>query len=416
MPIRNLILLILVLIIITLLVFGFLYLHSPKPESETARDTNFTANFWPFGKNDEVKNEETLVGVSEHDSSNQEGVDETKFVFKKISSMPIAGYGVFLKERYGETEIETASLVRYLDRITGNIYQTFIDQLDERKLSDTLIPGVRESLFGENGSAVVLRYLDNTERKIETFLGTLPQDVLGADSQREGELVGSYLPENISQVVLSPDASKIFYLLPTGDKVVGITSLVSGENKNQIFDSSFTEWLLEWPNDRMIALTTKPASQVPGYLYFLDPVSKDFEKLLGGINGLTTLTSPQGKLILYTDNNLTLKVFHRDTGEIIQTGIKTLPEKCVWDKTSEFLYCAVPQFIERGDYPDAWYQGEISFSDQIWKIDALTGAGTLLDSPIESLDAINLKLDPEEKYLFFINKKAPYLWMLSLNR
>ena len=100
-------------------------------------------------------------------------------------------------------------------------------------------------------------------------------------------------------------------------------------------------------------------------------------------------------------------------------GIKTLPEKCVWNKTGDTLYCAVPKFIGSGEYPDSWYQGEVSFNDQLWKIDIKTLNATLLLDPVmitegEEIDGIKLAIDESENYLFFVNKKDSFLWKLDL--
>jgi hypothetical protein len=168
----------------------------------------------------------------------------------------------------------------------------------------------------------------------------------------------------------------------------------------------------------MITLTTKPSANVPGYMYFVNPDNKDFNKILGGINGLTTLTSPDGKLVLYADNNLSLNIFDITKDTSYPLNIRTLPEKCVWTKTSDIVYCAVPNSIDDANYPDAWYQGQISFSDQIWQINVTNGNTSMLADPVsiagEEIDGIKLTLDSNENYLFFVNKKDSFLWELIL--
>jgi hypothetical protein len=79
----------------------------------------------------------------------------------------------------------------------------------------------------------------------------------------------------------------------------------------------------------------------------------------------------------------------------------------------------VPKSIDTGSYPDTWYQGEVSFRDQIWKIDLKTGNGTMLVDPItisngEEIDGTKLMMDDGENYLFFVNKKDSFLWEFSL--
>jgi hypothetical protein len=155
-------------------------------------------------------------------------------------------------------------------------------------------------------------------------------------------------------------------------------------------------------------------------MYSVDPNKKDFTKILGSINGLTTLTSPSGKFVLYGDNNLSLKLFNIDKKETTSIGVKTMPEKCSWNTTSTMIYCAVPKFIDGSNYPDSWYQGESSFNDEIWKIDIATNNTILIADPSatpggEEVDGIKLSLEENEKYLFFIDKSTSYLWKLDLN-
>ncbi len=227
------------------------------------------------------------------------------------------------------------------------------------------------------------------------------------------------MPNNVEDISVSFDASKIFYLFDTGDGAVGAILNLLDNKKVQIFDSPFTEWLSFWPNNKTITLSTKPSANILGYMYAIDLTNKSLTKILGGINGLTTLASPDGKLILYGDNTLSVYIYHLDSKNSDLSGIKTLPEKCVWNNASDAIYCAVPKLISVGAYPDFWYQGEISFSDQFWKIDIKNGNATMLLDPItvtggEEIDGIKLALDESENYLFFVNKKDSFLWKFSL--
>jgi len=417
---RNLVLFIIVLVIIIIIAFAFFYFYQPKSETGVVSETiNFLADFLPFGKSKTDNTDtSTPTDISGYVPT-EEVVDNTGL--KKISSFPIAGYGVFSKERYKEDGgTEFAPALRYVDRATGNIYQTFADQIDERKFSSTIIPKVYEAFFGNETESVVMRYLKSNNKIIETYLGTLPKEYLGADLAGTNQLTGSFLPENISDMSISSDGSSIFYLFDVGENSIGITLNLTTNEKSQVFDSPFTEWLSFYLSSEMITLTTKPSATVPGYMYSINPNKKDLTKILGGINGLTTLTSPNGELVLYADNNLSLNIFNIGTGETDSVSINTLPEKCVWNTTSDAVYCAVPKFINQVQYPDSWYQGEISFSDEIWKININSGNSIKITDPTavangEEVDAIKLNLDKEQNYLFFVNKKDSYLWELKLN-
>ena len=437
-----------------------MYFYKPATQGGGASTgTNFLSNFFPFGKTN------TNTGTSTNTPANISGYvaptngATTQEKLTKVSSMPIAGYGVFMKERYkdvllpplsaqGEQTTTTntpSSLekntttktavknltptqpltelvpgLRYVERATGNIYQTFADKIEEQKFTNSSAPKVYEAYFANKGGGVVMRYLNKDNQTIETYAGTLPKETLGGDSSSNtNEFTGQFLPENITDMSISPNSLSLFYVFDNGDTATGVTAQASGNKKNQIFNSPFTEWLTSWPNDRMITLNTKPSYGVQGFMYSLDPVTKKMNKILSGIYGLTTLTSPNGKLILYGNNNLSLNLYNLDTQDSIALGIKTLPEKCVWNSGSTAIYCAVPKSIDSANYPDSWYQGETSFSDQIWKVNVDSGSASIIADPVqfskgEDVDGIKLSLDESEKYLFFVNKKDSYLWELSL--
>lgn len=452
---RNFILLIIILIILGASVVYFLYYRPSKAPGEGGEVPNFISRFNPFGNTDPDPVETPPTDISGYQPES-EGQIEGKL--RKVSSMPIAGFIVFNKERFkdvpvvveepasvsaeGSTEGEVATIapppapkevkptapptefapsLRYVDRANGNIYQTFVDKIDERKFSETIIPKIYEAFFGAKGEYVIMRYLKDDGRTIETFVGNLPKEILAADTTEETKIVGTFLPENIRDLSISRDANSLFYLFNSGDDMVGTTLTLINDKKVQIFESPFTEWLSSWANNKMITLTTKPSSGVGGYVYAIDPANgKSFRKLFGGINGLTTLASPDGKSILYSDDSLSLYVYHTDTKISNRLGLRTLPEKCVWGNLSDVIYCAVPRSILNTRYPDAWYQGEISFSDQFWKIEMSTGNTTILLDPLETnrgeeIDGIKLALDESENYLFFVNKKDSFLWEFKIN-
>ncbi len=443
--------------VVVAIIFGFFYFYRPASQTTgTAQGTNFLANFLPFGTGKTTTPTSTTTPVNV--SGYVPPVTTTEVAntsLKKVSSFPVAGFGVFMKERFKDVANPTLTLplsgdgsntvppakggsgglktttpkptapltefapaLRYVEKATGNIYETFADSIDERKFSSTIIPKVYDAYFGNTGQSVVMRYLKDDNKTIETFVGVIPKEYLGADSSVANEITGSFLPENISDISVSPDTSKIFYLFDTGNSIAGVTLNLQTNTKVQVFDSPFTEWLSSWPNSKMITITTKPSVNEPGYVYAVNPDNQDLTKVLGGIKGMTTLTSPDGKMVLYGDNSLSLNVFDTDTGSSSLLGVKTLPEKCVWGSASDVVYCAVPKSIAEGDYPDSWYQGEVSFNDQIWKIDVKSGNTTMIADPFstngEDVDAIKLGLDGSQNYLFFINKKDSYLWELNL--
>ncbi len=450
---RNFILLVIVLIIIIFSIFGFLLSrkNAISPVDGDTDGTNFISNFNPFGNNTKPPTDTTTNPVDV--SGYQTPPETTKLALRKISSVPVAGYAVFQKERLKDVPVvmpetpvtppadienttpvdntkkpivkptppltEFAPALRYVDRATGNIYQTFADKVQERRFSSMLIPKVYEAFFANSGQAVFMRYLKADGRTIQTFFANLPKEYLGADTTGDNELKGTFLPDNVSDLSVLSDTSSVFYLSPSGDNASGTTLNISNGKKVEILNSPFTEWLSTWPNNKMVTLTTKPASGYPGYMYSLDTSSKNITKVIGDVNGLSTFVSPNGKLVLYSNDSLTLNIYHTDTKVSEILGIHTMPEKCVWGKQSDYIYCAVPKNLVGVPYPDSWYKGEISFNDEIWRKDVVSGVESLISDPAqtqggEEIDGIKLGINEGENYLFFVNKKDSFLWELSL--
>lgn len=441
---RNFILLIIILVAIVIGLFVFLYMRSGGSITNITDNggTNFFSIFNPFDNDDSnIPEGSPALDINGDGVVTDEEMAQVKLV--KVSTMPIAGYSIFDKERLKEVPIpspvvpvegetqkttttakpvapptEFATALRYADKATGNIYQTFADKIEERRFSETVVPKIYDAYFGSNGESVIMRRLKSDGVTIESFFGVLPKEKLGED-MANNEIKGAFLAEGIKDISLSPDLSKMFYLSNFGESIIGTILNLGDSKKTQVFDSAFTEWNSSWTTNKIITLTTKPSFGVVGHMYALDTDKKSFTRVLGGINGLTTLMSPDGKRILVGNNNVSLYIYNTDTKTYDTIGVNTIPEKCVWGKISNSLYCAVPIYIEGSSYPDDWYKGEVSFSDQIWKIDLIDASTYILADPFlvgngEEIDGIKLALDKNENYLFFVNKKDSFLWKLDL--
>jgi hypothetical protein len=449
---KNLKLLIALIVIILAVVLSYFYLGN-GPKTTTPKDTssgdNFFADLLNFGGGKKPTSDttgDTPADISDRTPGEEIVVGDMKLV--RISSMPVAGYTAFDEERFSyvpdvtpeteeggdETEknsviptapsTEKSPAVRYVAKQNGNIFQTFADFINERRFSDTLIPSVQEAFFGNSGETVIMRYVKSDNMTIATWSGTLPKDVVGSDSSALNKITGTFLTDNITDISVSPDSNRVFYVFNYQNGAVGVTSTPSGTNKTQVYNGAYSEWLSTFPSGGKVTMTTKPSAFVPGYMYTIDTSRKDFTRVLGNIRGLTTLASPSTHLVLYGDNTMSLFLYNTETNDALRLSVRTLPEKCVW-AGNETIYCAVPKYIVGSyPYPDSWYQGEVSFSDDIWKINVGDGKATLvLDSQkafemakksFEPIDGIRLSLSSDMKYLFFINKSDSYLWELKL--
>jgi hypothetical protein len=365
-------------------------------------------------------------------------------ILRQIYGFPVAGMDFFKKDLFATTTavtetifvangtttasttrilkpavrrlVATIETMEFMDRGNAHMYETSSTTLANYKISNTTFTKIQEAFFTSKDS-ILMRDLQNDSDTIRTRFGI--QKLVNATSTAR-ELVLQNLPYNIQSIALSPDKSKVFYTQKSTP--TGMISNVDGKSTVQAFDSPFKEWLVQWPTPQTLIINTKPSANIDGFAYKIDVNSKNMQKLMGNIKGLTTLMSPDGEKIAYSKSDQgspNLYSLEVKTGKVTNLYMRTLPEKCAWSrKDKDILICGVPEDLAIGDYPDVWYQGRIFFNDSLWKINTRTGETRLLARLYilggESLDVINPVLNPTEDYLMFMNKADLSLWGLRL--
>lgn len=300
----------------------------------------------------------------------------------------------------------STSLVYFADRGNGHTYIADIDGDRPEKISNTTILRVYESLWDRAAKNVILRYIregSGIVTSISSPLGT--------------EIKARPLSNNISSMAVSPKGDRIFTL----ENGVGYISKIDGSAKTEVFNSPLSGWVVTWPEENTITLTTNASNKSPGYLYFLNATNKNIVKVLGPINGLTTNTSRDAKKVFYSQyvaGKTETKVFSLTEGSIQDTYLVTLPEKCTWSNLKKSsIYCAVPN-QPLANLPDAWYKGTVLGNDQIWHLDTVSNSvnkvANLLEETGSTIDAFSLTLDQAELGLFFVNKYDLSLWAIDL--
>lgn len=241
--------------------------------------------------------------------------------------------------------------------------------------------------------------------------------------ERKYTISGFFLSQGIIDASISPSGNELFYIQKDNSGVIGIVRNLITNIGETVFESPFTEWLTQWNNAESIELTTKPSYLVDGYSYQLDPLTERYFKSLTERTGLTTLASPDNEKLLImetTEDSTQLSIHDRRSNRTGPLSIQTLVEKCTWSPDSRYLYCGIPNSMVYGnEYPDVWYQGIESYTDSLWKIDTQTFAEEIIsDINVEfnaDLDIESIHVDPEEEYIYFIDKKTEELWSYRLN-
>ncbi|HAQ02681.1 hypothetical protein A2467_03030 [Candidatus Nomurabacteria bacterium RIFOXYC2_FULL_36_8] len=399
MPRKTKIILISVFIFVIAVLLGVYFYNKSKTPNTVDPNAGFYQKFNPFGTSTKVDNGGDTTNTT------TDNVDTTLKVnsrFHKLTDFAVAGATSFEDTR----DEATVPSLRYVERATGHVYQMYLDTKVTGKISNSTIPGVYETIFDGKANSVIYRYASEDNKSITSFLATL-----GGKS--------SFLNSNILEVALSPDKSKFFSVIETTNGVIGVTKSFEETKTSQVFTSAFSEWLPQWATTGNIYLTTKPSYLVEGSVFNLNIANGTLSKILGRVQGLTTLANKDGTSLLYgasLDNGPRLNIFNIKNHTSEDLGKYGLPEKCVWSSDNINVYCAVPNTIVGNQYPDSWYQGVISFDDFFVKINTVTKeSATLANSKDEvPVDGTNLFLNKDESKLFFINKKDSTLWSLDL--
>lgn len=393
---RKILIIILVLMVAAL---GAVYFFYYKPRVQHGQSVPaIMTSFFP-----EVTSTNNSFGP-DADTNQQDGepgsATTKPFSLKQMSPRPIAGYTVFT--------LNTDHYIRYVGRANGYVYE--IKNTDiPLQITNILIPNIYEAFFADANNTALLRFLRPDAHTIATY--SVPIPPLNTDGTRT-QAPGTYLPDNIDSLAISPDQKQILRILPDGSGVTVSSSTTVGKSIKALYKSAFTSWLPQW-NASGIYLQSKASNSAEGYVYQLEQSTSRLKRIIGNVRGLTSSVSPSGAFIVYsesTDTGIVTKVFNTRLGTTTTINLQILPEKCVW-LANEDLICAGNNSIAEGNYPDAWYAGTIRFSDELYRITPGNNTyTTIYDNTDRSFDMVNLQVDEELRYLFFVDKNTGILW------
>ena len=348
----------------------------------------------------------------------------TSSSFKQITALPVAGYTVFSQTKTittppstpnGKPGVQTIieNIIRYVSRQSGFVYE-IKNETAPLQISNIFIPAIYEAYFADNNTTAILRFIKDGTNTIGTYSVPIPsENPDGTRTQKEG----AFLLDNTLGIAISPDTKEVVKL--NVEQTQGVFTIASSldKNKKEILRTPLKEWSISWPQKGSIYAQTKPAGIVEGFLYKIDTTEKRLRRVIGNVKGLTASVSPNGSFVLYsetTKDGFITKIMNTKTGSIKNTNLAILPEKCVWLK-SEDLICAGNTDVPAGVYPDAWYAGLVSFSDQIFRIYTANNIfDVLYSNNEESFDMTSLQADENRGLLFFIDKKTGLLWSFTL--
>ncbi|MEK7601878.1 MAG: hypothetical protein AAB472_00080 [Patescibacteria group bacterium] len=297
--------------------------------------------------------------------------------------------------------------VSYIERESGNIYTYRAHVRTLTRLTNKTLPGVVEASWVSDGSLAFVRFVSmvDTTEQLQTY--ALPA--------QSGE--GYFLEQNLAQV-FTTGSSTLVTLLATTNGSTATISNASGANPRTLFTSRLSAITLQTGGGSYVA-TTKASAGADGYAFQVDKAGT-FTRVLGALPGLSTRVSPSGKFLLYSfveRGTLVLAVLDMSTHTATRLPLSTLADKCTWSLDSSTVFCGVPTAM-KGTFPDDWYQGVVSFTDRLWKIDMSQRVASMLIDPSQAgdvaIDAVSLTVDSTSDVLFFTNKQGGALYAYDL--
>lgn len=308
----------------------------------------------------------------------------------------------------GAETIKTDTEVRFVDRSSGNIYRYLAHGRSLTRLSNKTLPGIQRASWLADGSTAYVQFLSGTGEG--EYVGTyvLPDSGEG----------GFFLEQNLS-VAKAIGSDSLFTLLSGTTGSVGSIARSDGTGTRTLFTSLLSS-LIVHPTRGNFYGATRASWLLDGYAFQINSSSGAFTRILGPLRGLSVLPSPDGSRLLYSyidGTVLRLAVLDVATRESTALPVATLTEKCTWSTGNQSAYCGVPTSASRG-LPDVWYQGAVTFTDRLWRIDMEERLATLIVDPQEvgnvSVDAVALAVDPVEDMLVFTDRSSGSLFVYDL--
>jgi hypothetical protein len=343
--------------------------------------------------------------------------------FVKITDGPVAQGSVAFDVQIAASGSSDASLsststsatntvpdveVRFLDRASGNVYSYVAHARTLTRISNKTLPGIQRVSWTPDGSHAFAQFLASAggEEHINTY------------SLNPNGGVGFLLENDLSQAMVV-GSSTLFTLFSGTTGSVGTVSKIDGSSARTLFSSVLSSLVVR-PSSGNLYATNKPSSQIDGYAFSINRSTGSFSRILGPFRGLSVLPSSSGDSLLYSYASAgayQLRVIDISSRASTALPLATLVEKCTWSADGRSAYCAVPTNLQ-GNLPDDWYQGAITFTDRIWKIDLAERIATLVIDPAEigkvNVDAVNLTVDPSEDVLIFTDKHTGALYAYDL--
>src|SRR3989344_1096441 len=152
----------LALVLIFVGLIGYYFLIQNNNGTTNGTTIGFRS-FFPFGGTD---NPVRTATTTKNEPTVPPPTDYTKKL-RLLSIEPVAGAGVL--DIKSATSTGVGTLVRYIEKATGHIFEVELFSPDQNRISNTTIPLVYNALWGSKNAYLVAQYLKDDDQTIDTY-------------------------------------------------------------------------------------------------------------------------------------------------------------------------------------------------------------------------------------------------------
>lgn len=321
---------------------------------------------------------------------------------RQLTTRPVAGYQ--------DIQVSTSSTpyVRYVESGTGHIFSINLKTGEEKRISGTTIPVSRLAAITQNGRFVMM----------QSGSGAGAEFIVGELSSTSESISVDILAERVIDFTDSL-TNTFLYAVQTSNTVVAKEYDPVKKVSKTLFTVPFREARLVWGGTATSThyFYPKAATLLEGYGYQV--VKGVIERLPADGFGFTLYGTTDGFVYSKQVDN-TYRSFHYNkvTGESSASLMTYLGDKCAPLKnTTTSLVCGAADTTYDHQIPDLWYQGAISFSDDIWLVNIGDGFSEKLISISQEsgreLDIQKLITSSDGNRVYFMNTADSTLWLLD---
>jgi len=375
-----------------LLLYGFiLFFYTAAPADDTFTDLNP-----PNNTNNSLAIEDSFFAAPTIDVGFG---DDKKIV--QLTTAQVVGF-----QEVSRTNSSTNNLgeLYYIESGTGHIFSINLESGEERRVTATTIPSSRKGVITQNGLYTL----------IQSGSGAGSQFTVGRISTTSASLSTHQINDPIIDFATTENNTFI-YLSSVSGGLVGKEYNPVDRSTNTLFGIPFNEARVVWGQTATSShyVYPKPNDQLEGYLYKAE--NGTLERL--PVSGLGLSVIGNGEHVLFTSrtkDDYRSDLYNELTGETANSFVTVLPDKCVSMRQGGSFLCASEEITFNYKTFENWYEGSLSYDDDLWEIFAPFGDISFsVDVTRETgreLDIINLQTNPSNTSVYFQNKNDQTLW------